>query len=225
MSDRLAVFNQGRIEQIGPPAEVYEHPQSEFIAGFVGVSNVIERDGRRYTVRPEKISLLMNGESPAGRRPRRAGHRAGRPVRRAGDAVPRHARPGRRAAGAGTESRRGLERGARGERTPGVARVAPGAGVGDRRIGGRIRMRRKTHRGRGPRWACWSAALSVVAAGCGGGDDESGRARAPRSRVSARRSRRSRRTRRTRARSISSSGPATPTSRGPTSSRRRRAAR
>ena len=40
MSDRLAVFNQGRIEQIGPPAEVYEHPQSEFIAGFVGVSNV-----------------------------------------------------------------------------------------------------------------------------------------------------------------------------------------
>jgi putative spermidine/putrescine transport system ATP-binding protein len=63
MSDRLAVFNQGRIEQIGPPAEVYEHPQSEFIAGFVGVSNVIERDGRRYTVRPEKISLLMNGES------------------------------------------------------------------------------------------------------------------------------------------------------------------
>ena len=64
MSDRLAVFNQGRIEQIGPPAEVYEHPQSEFIAGFVGVSNVIERDGRRYTVRPEKITLLMNGEAP-----------------------------------------------------------------------------------------------------------------------------------------------------------------
>ncbi len=64
MSDRLAVFNQGRIEQIGPPAEVYEHPQSEFIAGFVGVSNVIERDGRRYTVRPEKITLLMNGKAP-----------------------------------------------------------------------------------------------------------------------------------------------------------------
>jgi putative spermidine/putrescine transport system ATP-binding protein len=64
MSDRLAVFNQGRIEQVGPPAEVYEHPQSEFIAGFVGVSNVIERDGRRYTVRPEKINLLMNGQEP-----------------------------------------------------------------------------------------------------------------------------------------------------------------
>jgi putative spermidine/putrescine transport system ATP-binding protein len=65
MSDRLAVFNQGRIEQIGPPAEVYEHPESEFIAGFVGVSNVLERDGRRYTVRPEKLNLLENGQEPA----------------------------------------------------------------------------------------------------------------------------------------------------------------
>jgi putative spermidine/putrescine transport system ATP-binding protein len=64
MSDRLAVFNQGKIEQIGPPAQVYEHPESEFIAGFVGVSNVIERDGRRYTVRPEKINILMNGQEP-----------------------------------------------------------------------------------------------------------------------------------------------------------------
>jgi putative spermidine/putrescine transport system ATP-binding protein len=61
MSDRIAVFNEGRIEQVGPPADVYEHPQSEFIAGFVGVSNVLERDGRRYTVRPEKIDLLEDG--------------------------------------------------------------------------------------------------------------------------------------------------------------------
>jgi putative spermidine/putrescine transport system ATP-binding protein len=66
MSDRLAVFNEGRIEQVGPPAVVYEHPQSEFIAGFVGVSNVIERDGRRMTVRPEKISILENGRDAAG---------------------------------------------------------------------------------------------------------------------------------------------------------------
>jgi putative spermidine/putrescine transport system ATP-binding protein len=58
MSDRLAVFNHGRIEQIGAPAEVYEHPGSEFIAGFVGVSNVLERGGRRFTIRPEKIRLL-----------------------------------------------------------------------------------------------------------------------------------------------------------------------
>ena len=64
MSDRLAVFNDGKIEQIGPPAEVYEHPASEFIAGFVGVSNVLERGGRRFTVRPEKIRLLEEGEEP-----------------------------------------------------------------------------------------------------------------------------------------------------------------
>jgi putative spermidine/putrescine transport system ATP-binding protein len=64
MSDRIAVFNEGRIEQVGPPADVYEHPQSEFIAGFVGVSNVLERDGRRYTVRPEKIDLLDDGREP-----------------------------------------------------------------------------------------------------------------------------------------------------------------
>jgi putative spermidine/putrescine transport system ATP-binding protein len=57
MSDRLAVFNDGRIEQIGTPAEVYEHPATEFVAGFVGVSNVLERDGRRFTVRPEKIHI------------------------------------------------------------------------------------------------------------------------------------------------------------------------
>jgi putative spermidine/putrescine transport system ATP-binding protein len=55
------VFNAGRIEQLGPPAEVYEHPASTFIAGFVGVSNVLERDGRRFTVRPEKIRLLDEG--------------------------------------------------------------------------------------------------------------------------------------------------------------------
>jgi putative spermidine/putrescine transport system ATP-binding protein len=64
MSDRLAVFREGRIEQIGAPAEVYERPASEFIAGFVGVSNVLERGGRRFTVRPEKISLLPPEGAP-----------------------------------------------------------------------------------------------------------------------------------------------------------------
>jgi putative spermidine/putrescine transport system ATP-binding protein len=64
MSDRVAVFNEGRIEQVGSPAEVYEHPASEFIAGFVGVSNVLERGGRRFTVRPEKIRLVDEGEEP-----------------------------------------------------------------------------------------------------------------------------------------------------------------
>jgi putative spermidine/putrescine transport system ATP-binding protein len=63
MSDRVAVFNQGRIEQIAPPAELYEHPETEFVAGFVGVSNLLERDGRRVTIRPEKIHMLDPGES------------------------------------------------------------------------------------------------------------------------------------------------------------------
>jgi putative spermidine/putrescine transport system ATP-binding protein len=57
MSDRMAVFNEGRIEQVGSPADVYEHPQTEFVAGFVGVSNVLERGGRRFTIRPEKIRM------------------------------------------------------------------------------------------------------------------------------------------------------------------------
>jgi putative spermidine/putrescine transport system ATP-binding protein len=66
MSDRLAVFNEGRIEQIGAPADVYERPSTEFVAGFVGVSNVLERDGQKFTVRPEKIQMHFdeagNGE-------------------------------------------------------------------------------------------------------------------------------------------------------------------
>jgi putative spermidine/putrescine transport system ATP-binding protein len=57
MSDRIAVFNEGRVEQLGTPAEVYEHPQTEFVAGFVGVSNIIDRDGRKLTIRPEKIHM------------------------------------------------------------------------------------------------------------------------------------------------------------------------
>ena len=58
MSDRLAVFDAGKIVQVGAPAEIYEQPATAFVAGFVGVSNVLEREGRRFTVRPEKIRLL-----------------------------------------------------------------------------------------------------------------------------------------------------------------------
>ena len=68
MSDRLAVFNRGGIEQVGAPAEVYERPRSIFVAGFVGVSNVLDRDGRRFTVRPEKIRLLTDGDQADGLR-------------------------------------------------------------------------------------------------------------------------------------------------------------
>ena len=65
MSDRMAVFNRGRVEQVGSPAEVYERPATPFVAGFVGTSNLISGDaatsviGRAgtFTVRPEKIRL------------------------------------------------------------------------------------------------------------------------------------------------------------------------
>jgi putative spermidine/putrescine transport system ATP-binding protein len=67
MSDRIGVFSDGRLEQVGTPGEVYERPVNEFVAGFVGTSNVLERDGRRFTVRPEKIRLLARGpEGEAG---------------------------------------------------------------------------------------------------------------------------------------------------------------
>ena len=65
MSDRLAVFNHGKIEQIGTPAEVYESPQTEFVAGFVGVSNIVRGNAAlkitgkpdAFSIRPEKIRL------------------------------------------------------------------------------------------------------------------------------------------------------------------------
>jgi len=66
MSDRLAVFNDGRVEQVGAPAEVYEHPANEFVAGFVGVSNIVERGGRRVTIRPEKLRILEEPDGAAG---------------------------------------------------------------------------------------------------------------------------------------------------------------
>jgi putative spermidine/putrescine transport system ATP-binding protein len=69
MSDRIAVFNGGRIEQVGSPSDVYERPQTEFVAGFVGVSNILERDGRKITVRPEKIRILDEGDQPGRAKP------------------------------------------------------------------------------------------------------------------------------------------------------------
>ncbi len=65
MSDRLAVMSAGQIEQIGTPIEVYERPATEFVAGCIGVSNLIDRDGHRLTVRPEKVHLLLDdAEAP-----------------------------------------------------------------------------------------------------------------------------------------------------------------
>ena len=71
MSDRVAVFNAGSVEQVGTPTEIYEHPATEFVAGFVGTSNVIEGDVARrivgqpgrFSVRPEKIRVAPAGSS------------------------------------------------------------------------------------------------------------------------------------------------------------------
>ena len=65
MSDRIAVFDKGRIQQLDRPAAIYERPTNEFVAGFVGISNLISGDaaerliGKRgtFTVRPEKIAI------------------------------------------------------------------------------------------------------------------------------------------------------------------------
>jgi len=70
MSDRIAVFNRGQVEQVGTPADVYERPTTAFVAGFVGTSNLLSDPvahqllghGGSYTVRPEKIHLAAPGD-------------------------------------------------------------------------------------------------------------------------------------------------------------------
>jgi len=82
MSDRLAVFNRGRIEQVGAPADVYERPATRFVAGFVGTSNLltgevarsIVGEGGTFTVRPEKIRLADPDAVPAPDEIAAAGH-------------------------------------------------------------------------------------------------------------------------------------------------------
>jgi putative spermidine/putrescine transport system ATP-binding protein len=72
MSDRLAVFNRGQIEQIGTPAHVYERPATTFVAGFVGTSNLLKDEAARavigqegvFTVRPEKIRIGEPSDEP-----------------------------------------------------------------------------------------------------------------------------------------------------------------
>jgi putative spermidine/putrescine transport system ATP-binding protein len=75
MSDRIAVFDIGRIEQVGTPAELYEHPRTPFVASFVGISNILSGEAaaaitgsdRPFSVRPEKIRLgSPEGDIPAG---------------------------------------------------------------------------------------------------------------------------------------------------------------
>ena len=73
MSDRIAVFNEGRIEQLATPVGLYEHPASAFVAGFVGTSNLLEGEVARrlvgadgtYVIRPEKVAMVAPEAAPA----------------------------------------------------------------------------------------------------------------------------------------------------------------
>jgi putative spermidine/putrescine transport system ATP-binding protein len=67
MSDRIAVMERGRIAQLGTPAEIYEHPRTAFVAGFIGEANLLEgAGGQRIAVRPERIQLLHSGTQRPG---------------------------------------------------------------------------------------------------------------------------------------------------------------
>jgi putative spermidine/putrescine transport system ATP-binding protein len=75
MSDRIAVFNLGKVEQVGSPAEIYEHPSTSFVAGFVGVSNLVSGEAAHringspetFSIRPEKIHLAEpDAQVPSG---------------------------------------------------------------------------------------------------------------------------------------------------------------
>jgi putative spermidine/putrescine transport system ATP-binding protein len=72
MSDRIAVFNEGRIQQVGTPSEIYERPASPFVAGFVGTSNLVSGEVAKritgseemFSIRPEKIHLDSTDNEP-----------------------------------------------------------------------------------------------------------------------------------------------------------------
>jgi putative spermidine/putrescine transport system ATP-binding protein len=70
MADRVAVFNGGRIEQIGTAEEVYEHPATAFVAGFVGSANIVDAataerligHAEAFSLRPERIGIDSAGD-------------------------------------------------------------------------------------------------------------------------------------------------------------------
>jgi ABC-type Fe3+/spermidine/putrescine transport system ATPase subunit len=66
MSDRIAVMNHGKVEQVGAPTEIYERPRTRFVADFIGEINVLEEPGRARALRPEKIRLVQDGARISG---------------------------------------------------------------------------------------------------------------------------------------------------------------
>ena len=80
MSDRIAVVNAGRLEQVGAPAEVYERPATRFVAEFVGTSNLLEGTAAQGSPGPRRADLRPAGEDPPRRErdPSRPGRERGR---------------------------------------------------------------------------------------------------------------------------------------------------
>jgi ABC-type Fe3+/spermidine/putrescine transport system ATPase subunit len=66
MSDRVAVMNAGRIEQLAPPQEIYDRPATEFVAGFIGDTNFIHAGGFEVAIRPEGLRLAREGDGVRG---------------------------------------------------------------------------------------------------------------------------------------------------------------
>jgi iron(III) transport system ATP-binding protein len=61
IADRIAVMNLGRIEQVGPPHEIYERPLTQFVASFIGRTNLLPVNGKTVSIRPHQVTL----EKPA----------------------------------------------------------------------------------------------------------------------------------------------------------------
>ncbi|MGH3412526.1 MAG: ABC transporter ATP-binding protein [Marmoricola sp.] len=64
MSDRIAVFREGSILQVGRPSEIYDHPTGAYVADFIGVSTMMRHDGVEYAVRPERVALTPADQVP-----------------------------------------------------------------------------------------------------------------------------------------------------------------
>lgn len=62
LSHRIVVMNKGKFEQIGTPTEIYDHPQTRHVAGFIGEMNFIEKDGKTIAVRPEDVAVVSEGQ-------------------------------------------------------------------------------------------------------------------------------------------------------------------
>ena len=175
MSNRIAVFNLGRIEQIGTPADVYEHPATTFVAGFVGTSNLLTGETARvvlgtdgvFTVRPEKIRIADPDEAPADDEGSALGRDPGRGLHRSGYAVHRGARDRQRARRHPAEPADIVDGGAlrgrssRPARLEASPRAEPGDQPGDGGIGGRTHMRHL-------RVPAVMAVLVLLLAACGG---------------------------------------------------------